>query len=376
VSGDLVVVQGCSAAHVLSLADGHVVATAAHLRNALGVSDDRLFGTLEKAPLEGSQGSDVVGSLVGYPVSKGASKLQVRLGADAPESAAVTARGLLLVDEADSALRVIHGSGSQSRIPLPSARDATLSGAGDLAVVATSDGSITGVDLSAMRPRWRAMATQVAGRFATRVIAARTAVVATLAPTGPNQPGSPEVVAVDPATGNVLWRASARLAMAASRAQTVLVSQGSLEVRDTHTGQLMWSRNAALPRDLTPVSIGDGRLPIVLADGALAVSGEVIGQPARTVGLDSATGTVLWTSDTLRLRTFDQADDPESANGELLPVTVDDQALADARTARILWRAPGQTTLPKTGGALVAAALDRDFEITVDGDAPPHDACP
>lgn len=375
VSGDLVVVQGCSAAHVLALADGHVVATAAHLRNALGVSDDRLFGTVDENSFEKTQGSDLGTFLIGYPVSKGASKLEVKMSAARPGAAAVTAHGLLLVDEPNSALRVIHGSGSQSRIPLPSARDATLSSAGDLAVVATSDGSITGVDLSAGKPRWRAMATQVAGRFATRVIAGRTAVVATLAPTGPDQPGSPEVVAVDPVARKVLWRASARLALAASRAQTVLLAHGSLEVRDTRTGQLLWSRNATLPAELTPASIAGGRIPIAQADGALAVAGEVIGQRARTVGLDSATGAVLWTSDTLRLRPFDQADDPESANGELIPVADDDLALADAHTARILWRAPGQAASPSDGRALVAAAPDRDVEVTVDGDLPVRGGC-
>ncbi len=368
VSGDLVIVQGCSGAHVLALADGHVVATASDLQNALGVAAGRLFGTIENEPGSG---------LVGYPVSKGVSSLRVALGAAATRrgTTAVTPRGLVVVDEPGSALRLIRGGGSGKRVPLPAARDATISGSGDQVVVAASDGSITGVDLGLGAARWRVLATQVAGRFSSRVIAARTAVVATLAPTGADQPGSPEVVAVDPETGRVRWRATARLALAASRAQTVLLAHGSLEIRDTRTGQLLWSRDAALPADLTPASIDSRSIPIVLADGTVAVSGDLVGEAARTVGLDSATGTVLWTSDSIRLRVADQAYDPETANGELLPVTDDSPALADAHTARILWRAPGQAALPRDGQALVAAAADRDLEITVDGDVPLKGGC-
>jgi outer membrane protein assembly factor BamB len=147
-------------------------------------------------------------------------------------------------------------------------------------------------------------------------------------------------------------------------------------VRDTKTGNHLWSRSASVE----PVPASAGPEPgdptlAVLARGTVAVSGATIGERAATVAFDSVTGRTLWSSMSATLRGLDQSGQAATATSDMLPVNAGGPALADAHNGRILWRAPGHTEEASGNRALVAAAPAQDATISVDGQVPRPGRC-
>lgn len=137
---------------------------------------------------------------------------------------------------------------------------------GDSAVVATTDGTLVGIDARGGTPRWRFLAEQ---QVTAPVVAAGE--LALLATTGPE--GTGLVFAVDLRTGQERWRVVTEEPVTeapAVDADGVYLSQGDVTAQDLVTGEQRWWREVA--GGAGSLAVGEGTVVAVSADGVVALS--------------------------------------------------------------------------------------------------------
>lgn len=158
------------------------------------------------------------------------------------------------------------GLGERWRVALESPAAAPAVVAGDVAVVATDDGTLVGIDALGGTPRWRFLVEQ---RVTAPVAAAGE--LAVLATTGPD--GTGLVFAVDLRTGEERWRVVTDVPVTeapALDADAVYVSQGDASAHDLVTGEQLWRHE--IEGGAGPSVAALGTLVVATADGVVALS--------------------------------------------------------------------------------------------------------
>lgn len=299
-TGDHVVVTGCRAVHVLDAATGRLVLSTEELEDSEGIGDGLVWGRSAEHP-----GLEVRGvTLSGGPGGQNLGYAGGTKGEAGDFGRTFTVSGHRLVGSHGDELSVRPAAGGlDQRIQLPvrpTTRFVTVGG--DLAVAASRDGSVLGVELAGPRLVWRVVPEQVAGSFSVHLEAVGDTVVASA--TGSDQLGRvEEVFAVSAATGRVLWRRKgASLSSLGGGVAALAKDGGTVVVVDLPTGHELWS--------LASGSTTAGRLGLgsllgpssgrVVTDGTLALGGTDLQGQQVTVGVDARTGKERWRVEGLR----------------------------------------------------------------------------
>lgn len=295
VTGDHVVVTGCRAVHVLDAATGRLVLSTEEVEDAVGIAGGMVWGR------DAGDGDGPGRGVRGVPLSGTGGQSIIHAGGRDGEGGdfgrTFTVAGDRLVGSHGDVLSVRSARGGPDEwVQLPVRPTERVVVVGDrLAVAASSDGSVVGVDLDTMRLAWRVVPQQVSRRFAMRVEAHGTTVlVSVLAEATGVRQG--EVFAVDAADGDVLWRRAGWELATADRAVSVVTSPTAMATVDTATGRERWSRRAAAgyTTGYRDVDLDTEEPHAGLAGDTVALPGRDLGGRDVVLGVDAKTGRERW----------------------------------------------------------------------------------
>jgi outer membrane protein assembly factor BamB len=286
VTGDHVVVTGCRAVHVLDAATGRVVLSTEQVEDAVGIAGGMVWGRDagdEDGPGRGVRGVPLSGT-GGRSITHASGRT-------------FTVSGDSLVGTHGDVLSVHPATGGPDRwVQLPVRPTERVVMVGDrLAVAASSDGSVVGVDLDTMRLAWRVVPEQVSRRFALRVEAhGSTVLVSVLADSSAER--LTEVFAVAAADGEVLWRRVGWALATADQAVSVVTSPTSVAAVDTATGRERWSRRAAAgyTTGYRDVALDTEEPQVGLAGDKVALPGRDLRARDVVLGVDAGSGRQRW----------------------------------------------------------------------------------
>ncbi|MDF2144110.1 PQQ-binding-like beta-propeller repeat protein [Knoellia sp. p5-6-4] len=295
VTGDHVVVTGCRAVHVLDAATGRVVLSTEEVADAVGVAGGMVWG--RDAGDEDGPGRGVRGVPLSGTGGQGITHAGGRDGETGDFGRTFTVSGDRLVGTHGDVLSVHPANGGPDRwVQLPVRPSQRVVMVGDrLAVAASSDGSVVGVDLEPMRLAWRVVPDQVSRRFALRVEAHGTTVlVSVLADSSAAR--LTEVFAVAAEDGAVLWRRVGWALATADPAVSVVTSPTAVAAVDTATGRERWSRRAAAgyTTGYRDVDLDTEQPHAGLAGDTVALPGRDLRARDVVLGVDARTGRERW----------------------------------------------------------------------------------
>ena len=381
VSGDHVVVTGCKAVHVLDAATGRQVLTTADLKDAVGIAGGLVWG--RDAADKDDPGRDVRGvPLTGGPGGQGIAFAGGTSGESSDFGSTFAVSGDRLVGSHGDVVSVFPAAGGPERsvqLPVrPKTRFVPVDH--DLAVTASRDGSVLGVEVAGPRLVWRAVPQQVASFFDVRLEVAGATVVASAS--GPTQLGQvEEVFAMRVTDGRVLWRRpGAALTSLGDGVAVLTADRGTVVVVDLTTGRQLWSlasgSTSGARLGLSMVQrAGSGRL---VADGTLTLGGTDPQGQQVTVGVDARTGRGRWRVEGLRQPVaLDGSFGVNAWEGRRPSDARRFLGALDARTGRQLWQHQMEAQHFGDEGPETQLAADPARAQTVVADLPsvPHGGC-
>jgi outer membrane protein assembly factor BamB len=387
-----VVVTGCRAVHVLDAASGRLVLSTKDLKDAVGIAGGLVWG--RDAADQDHPGRDVRGvTLDGGPGGQSIAFVGGSNGEAGDFGRTFAVSGDQLGGSHGDELSVQPAAGGPGRsvqLPVrPNTRFMPVDG--DLAVTASRDGSVLGVDLSGPRLVWRAVPEQVASSFDVRLEVAGNLVVASasgLAASGESASSSgngplgrvDEVFAMGAADGRVLWRRPGVTLMSVGDGVAVLSERGGLVVVDLATGRELWSVSSGSPAAarlrLSVVQGVSSRRAV--ADGTVTLVGTDLQAQQVTVGVDARTGRERWRVEGMRQAVaLDGTFGVNAWEGRRASDARRWLGVLDARTGRQLWQHQMQAQQfgEDAPGTHLAADPARAQTVVVDLPSVPHGGC-